>query len=304
MSANRKKKNVNRLRSGGREFSYYQKKFKNTESSDSLWEDDGATTVKPKDSKGVDASHIDNIPDQTQFEADGATRIKPKDAKTIDSSHIDNLPDGSKWESLNAGRISPKDDTRIDTFHHTRYRDEYVAGPWVTPQGSTAPDLETVNMGGFLYRMYAFNGTNTTEVLYNSFEINHDIDVINISAAILNIEFHIHVMPSVSPASSYQGRFLADLYIHKQNGVPILIGQLELLPEFPKNQAQFTHVIIGKAFNFTLAGVDVEIGDIILFSLTRDPTDVGDTYPHDILFYKAALHVPLDSIGSRQMYIK
>lgn len=37
-----------------------------------LWEADGLTTIKPKDSKKVDASHIDNLPESTYTNAEGS----------------------------------------------------------------------------------------------------------------------------------------------------------------------------------------------------------------------------------------
>ncbi len=53
------KKNKNSLRSGGREYFFYQKKFLGI--NDQLMELDGATGVKPVDGKFIDASYIANL---------------------------------------------------------------------------------------------------------------------------------------------------------------------------------------------------------------------------------------------------
>lgn len=116
----------------------------------SKWEADGETSIKPKDAKTVDASHISGLPDGSNWEGDGVGYIKPKDlnlvkrvhleiaeeeyvppdasnwepdgetsikprnSKTVDAAHIVNLPDGSRWEDDGATHIKPKDLKLVD----------------------------------------------------------------------------------------------------------------------------------------------------------------------------------------------
>jgi hypothetical protein len=46
------------------------------------------------------------------------------------------------------------------------------------------------------------------------------------------------------------------------------------------------------------------IGGKIGFNIRRTPTDEEDTYAGDALLEQIALHIPCDTNGSRQIYIK
>jgi hypothetical protein len=63
---------------------------------ESLWEADGGTySIKPRDGKTVDASHISGLEPfmDSLWEIDELSGdLKPKDDKTVDASHIANLP--------------------------------------------------------------------------------------------------------------------------------------------------------------------------------------------------------------------
>jgi len=46
------------------------------------------------------------------------------------------------------------------------------------------------------------------------------------------------------------------------------------------------------------------LGDKIRFNLRRSPADTEDTYAADIIFEQIAMHVQIDTLGSRQRYTK
>ena len=106
-----------------------------------------------------------------------------------------NTKDGSS----NAIEIYDSDRTLIETFNSQgfqsiRWRDEYVAGPYIVPAGASAPDIVSVTIEGITSQKQAFDGGNTTEVLHNSFEIPHDVPLAAINAGTTYMECHIHGM--------------------------------------------------------------------------------------------------------------
>jgi len=46
------------------------------------------------------------------------------------------------------------------------------------------------------------------------------------------------------------------------------------------------------------------LGGKIGFNIRRTPTDDADTYAGDVYLEQVALHVPCDTNGSRQIYVK
>jgi hypothetical protein len=179
------------------------------------------------------------------------------------------------------------------------YRDEYVGGEYFVPTGATAPDTVNATIGGVVTRKYAFDGVNTTEKLGNTFEIPHDIPLTAINAGTIPIEVHVHIGPSDNNTGDV--RFTFDWCLIKANGAPIAGTQVVLTKTVTANQ-QYYNLLTGG--NLAIPSGGFGIGDLIEFTLTRDPTNAADTYASDMLFYKIALHVPVDMLGSRTTYTK
>jgi len=179
------------------------------------------------------------------------------------------------------------------------FRDEYVAGDYFAPQGANAPDLVNVTIGGVVTRKYAFDGVNTTEKLGNTFEIQHDIDVEQVNSEVLAIEQHIHLAPS--DAGSGVVKFTLDWAYIPPFGAPEAMGSSSTTYEITGNQ-QYYNLLCGCELSVPTGGF--VIGGLIEFTLTRDPSDAEDTYTSDVIFYKTALHVPVDMLGSRDRYTK
>jgi hypothetical protein len=190
---------------------------------------------------------------------------------------------------------------KVDTqgFGRSEYRDEYVAGPWLTPQGATAPDEVTVTIGGIDYRVYAFDGGSTQETLTNSFEMQHDLDFVGLNAGTVKAEWHVHWMPSTADAGDVKW-FFDWAYLPADGSAAISMTALTCIDSCSSQQTR--HLICGTELAKPSSGFNV--GDIILFRLRRTPNDGADTYGADALLIKTALHVPVNSKGSRQRYIK
>lgn len=184
-------------------------------------------------------------------------------------------------------------------FKSIRYRDEYVGGEWVNPQGGTPPDDVTVTIGGVSFRMKAFDGGNTQEWFANSFENAHDIAFDELNDGTIKMEAHIHFMPSNNNAGTVKWFF--DYCYLPVSGAPIPQTTLSMLNTFAIDK-QHVHMLAGVELPIPAGGFN--IGDVILFNIRRNPSDEEDTYGSDALFIKCALHVPTNDFGSRQRYIK
>ena len=186
------------------------------------------------------------------------------------------------------------------------YRDEYVGGPWVDASGAAAPDLVNYTIGGVATRKYSFDGTATEERLSNCFEIPHDAAVDQLNAITERIEVHIHWMPSTNDAGNVKW-FLDYCYI-PVNAAPIPQTGLSVVATVPIN-TQYYHRISafvgpGAVISLPKPTSGFTIGDVIEFTLRRTPTDPQDDYAADAILLKVAMHVPINSSGSRQLYVK
>jgi len=180
-----------------------------------------------------------------------------------------------------------------------QWRDEYVASDWIVPVGVAAPDLQNVTLGGVTTRMYGFNGAATEERISNSFEIQHDIDVEALNNEMVQIEWHTHFLPSGNATGDV--KWFLDYTVIKNEAIPSTETPLSCIKTVPLN-SQYVHLICDTFIPKPTAGWN--IGDIIVFTLRRTPDDVQDTYEEEVLLIKTALHVPVNSRGSRQIYIK
>ena len=166
------------------------------------------------------------------------------------------------------------------------------------PQGATAPDKITVTLGGIPYLLYSFDGGNTEETLTNSFEINHDVACAEVISGAVKIEWHVHFLPSTTGSGTIKWFFD---YCHLPVNGPAVPQDTLSFATAVDNQ-QYHHIVHGAELPVPPGGW--HIGDKILFRLRRTPSDSEDTYASDVLLLKTALHVPVNSRGSRLRYTK
>ncbi len=214
------------------------------------------------------------------------------------------------FEIWNSSNTKLMDKITSEGFAGIRHRDEYVGAPWVTPAGSSAPDLVSVTIAGVACSIYAFDGGITEEVLCSHFEIPHDMAIAELAAGETDVEgnpivleMHAHYMPSTTATGTI--RFAVDYCYLPPQGAPV-VGETLAFTKTISSNSQHYHFIdsfktAGLSLNIPAPVGGWEIGGIIRFRLYRDPT--LDTYPDDVLFIKAALHVPTNGRGSRQRFV-
>ena len=183
-------------------------------------------------------------------------------------------------------------------LHRVRYRDEYVGGDWVDALGAAAPDNVAYTIGGVSLNILSFDGNNTTERKSNSFEIPHDIALDELNNESLKIELHVHFMSSTTGLGTI--KWTVNYCYVPANGLPIPQNSVNILQE--TNGQQFFHFV--KGVELPKPTSDYDIGGIILFTISRNPLDIQDTYNSDAILIKVALHIPVNEPGSKQRYIK
>jgi hypothetical protein len=230
---------------------------------------------------------------------------------TVNSSSISTIPikvvsisgqtaNLQEWQNLSGG---PVEYITPQGFKAIRYRDEYVGGDWVLGAGGASPDVTTVTISGFGYRVYGFDGGNTLENMSNSFEVPHDLAFDELNNETVFMEAHVHWLPSTNNTGSVIWYF--NWTYLPLNGAPIAESQLSVTATVSANQQYFHKISAfesGGVVKIPKPSSGFGIGDMILFDVRRVPT--GDTYPDDALLLKCALHVPTNDFGSRQRYIK
>jgi hypothetical protein len=182
--------------------------------------------------------------------------------------------------------------------HKSEYKDEYVASDYLFPTGGAPPDLQNVTIGGVVTRMYGFDGGSTTEWMANSFEINHDADIVSLNAETVKLEWHVHFLPSTNDAGVVEWS-LEYCYVPLDGAA--ISQTTKVASKTVAINSELKHLIAMVELPKPASGFN--IGDLIIFNIKRIPTGT-DTYPADALFIKCALHMPVNSAGSRQRYIK
>lgn len=171
------------------------------------------------------------------------------------------------------------------------YRDEYPA--FIQEAGAQAsPDNVNVVIGGVNRRIRAYDGNNTEERMSGSFEIPHDYKEGG------TIEVHVHWRPSDNNSGNVKWFF--DWEYSGVNEAPDAQSTLSVTGAVNTNE-QHVHKITAIG---NLPANGYTLGDKIGFNLRRTPSDSEDTYGSDALFEQVALHIPVDTLGSRQIYVK
>lgn len=171
------------------------------------------------------------------------------------------------------------------------YRDEYPA--MVVPaSGAAAPDEVPHTIGGVIRSLRAFDGNSTEERLSGSFEIPHDYMVGQ------PIEVHLHWRPAASSTGTVKWYF--DYEYSPPNASPIPQTGLSVEHNITAD-SRYKHYL-DTFGNLPQPSTPFSLGGKIGFNIRRTPTT--DTNSGDALLEQIALHVPCDTAGSRQIYIK
>lgn len=177
------------------------------------------------------------------------------------------------------------------SFHGdaTVFKDISLSGLMFAPGGSAAPSLISFVNANCL--TYGFNGSNTTERLYITTEMNHDYKEGS------ELELHVHW----TPTTANTGNVKWQLYYTWQSkdgtfGTPQL---LTAISSARGTAWQNTYETFG-----TISGVGKTINSQLVLQIFRVPTDGDDTYPDNAALVALGIHYECDTVGSRQRLSK
>jgi hypothetical protein len=163
----------------------------------------------------------------------------------------------------------------VTGFLRTEYDDVFPGGPFVTPTGASAPDDVTITVEGVPLRYKAFDGGNTAELMSNTFEFVHGIDIEAINAGTLKLEGHVHTMPSTTGAGT--AIFNLDMvYIPSTPAAQVAMTSIAIPCVYDANH-QYWHHIAGAEITVPAGGF--EIGGIIGSNIRRTPTATASKHP-------------------------
>ena len=159
-----------------------------------------------------------------------------------------------------------------------------------TPTGTAAPDLITVagNIVG-----WGFDGNSTSEYLYGSIELPHSYKEGS------DIDFHVHQVNFTAGAGNVR-------WVLEYVWAPITGA----VASVSTTVTSVNTIALGDVRNCkpvtiaTISGTGRKISDVLMFRLSRNPSDAADTFPNDICVTAMGCHFEQDTLGSRQMLIK
>lgn len=174
--------------------------------------------------------------------------------------------------------------------------DDFIPAVTVLAIGAASPDVVNHTIQGVLGSYYGFDGAATEERLTVKIELYHGYKTGS------NIEIHVHAMPSTNNSGDAVWYF--DYFYSRVNAAPEA-GSVAFSKQFTVGANKQYHDITVSIGTISGApgGTPLNIGDFIIGTLRRTPSS-PDTYPDDILLKQVAAHCQLDTLGSRQMYIK
>jgi hypothetical protein len=171
------------------------------------------------------------------------------------------------------------------------WRDEYPT-ILVPAAGSAAPDDTVHTVGGVVRAFKSFDGGSTEERLGGSIEIPHDYMVGQ------PIEAHLHWRPATTGTGTVTWYF--DWEYSPPNAAPIAQTTLSVTYNIASDK-QYWH-LLDTFGNLPQPSTPFALGGKIGFNIRRSPTT--DTYGSDALLEQVAIHVPCDTNGSREIYVK
>jgi hypothetical protein len=253
---------------------------------------DAAVNSAPTLWRDVDANEVKNVVATKVNKEAGKSLVSDTEIAKIHAAGSDNQDLSGLFPLAPAGDVTitfPANKTLA--FSQPTYRDEYPA--MVIPAGgATAPDAVAHTIGGVARTLYGFDGGATQEILSGSFEIPHDYMIGH------PIEAHIHWRPSTSGLGTV--KWYLDWEYSPPHGQALSQTALFVVNTLASDK-QYFH-LLDTFGNLPQPSIPFAIGGKIGWNLRRTPAD--DTYTGDALLEQISLHVPCDTAGSRQLYVK
>lgn len=200
-------------------------------------------------------------------------------------------------DTLNVGTIYADGDLVIDCGTNSTIRlvepvyDDFIPSVTVFASGAASPDIVTHTIQSVLGAYWCFDGANTEERLTVKIEMYHGYKIGT------DIEVHVHCMPSDNNTGDVVWYF--DYFYSKVNAASSAGGTISKQFTVTSN-SQYNDYTVSLG---TISGTGLNIGDFIIGTLRRTPTS-PDTYGADMLVKQIAVHCQMDTIGSRQRYVK
>lgn len=168
----------------------------------------------------------------------------------------------------------------------TVFEDEY-ASYFFNETGATAPDVVPLSGNN---KGYGFDGASTLEGLNCFIELPHRYKEGS------DIELHIHYLRKA--AGSGDVKWFADYSICPLTGNLVASKTVSVV----KTVAAIDYCDV--ATIAIIPGAGRKISDVIALRIYRNPADAQDTYAGDVIMTSFGIHYELDTMGSRQMYVK
>lgn len=179
------------------------------------------------------------------------------------------------------------DGTLVASGEAQTWEDVNIGGISLTGAGGAAPDIVTV--GGI--RFYAFDGTNVLEELCGVIELPHAY------AEGQDIFAHVHWLNATTAAGVV--RWKLDYAWVNVGGQFTATTAATLDQSVNTAGSNYSHVV-----STQINGAGKLISSHFIFRLFRDPSDGVDTYTGDAYLVAFGLHVPVNTLGSRQVGTK
>lgn len=153
--------------------------------------------------------------------------------------------------------------------------------------GASSPDFITLFGNGSI-QGYSFDGNAITEQLFGGDEIKHSY----LEGS--DIFFHLHIMPT----NNVVGNIKFFIEYEWLNRGDVAEPTTTISTIIASGGTAWKHIVV----NFpAISGAGKKIGSHVSFRLYRVPSDIEDTYPHDVVLDSVGIHFQQSSLGSRQM---
>ncbi len=156
--------------------------------------------------------------------------------------------------------------------------------------GASSPDLISFLAAGDL-KIYGFNGNATEEEVHFTVQLPHTY------AQGTDIEPHVHW----SAVNANAGDVVWQLEYTWANINGTFPASTTITATDSASGTAWDHQVIGFS---AITGTSKNISSMLVCRLFRDPTDGSDTYASDAAFLEFDFHFQIDTIGSRQEFIK
>jgi hypothetical protein len=179
------------------------------------------------------------------------------------------------------------------------WRDEYVSQDWGDATGGAAPSFGNFTIGGIAQRKITLDANDART---NGFEIPHDM--LESTDAALQPELHIHFRPTTNETGTVIVYLTPEWSKANLSGAatvvaPTGLAEMSLTCTIAVGSSAYPSYVC----SFGQLPVNTyNIGDLIGLKIERR-TGFG-TYTADIIIDKVAMHVPMDTMGSRTIYSK